>query len=559
MGQGLGNGGKNVVTVAVRTLVACALGLAALAMIGCGERTPAAGAGPGGLAPSPGGTAVVALTADPDVLNPLLSSSATAGMVFAELHDGLADLDETLTYVPAIARAWEVAPDGLSITYHLRPWCWSDGVPLTARDAVHSLDLFKDERVASSRRGLYKDVVGAVALDDSTVRYDLARRVPDPVQATWHQLLPWHVVGGLDPGAVATWPINRQPLSSGAFVLDSWAPNRELVLARNPRYPGPPARLDRVVFRIVPEEATRLLMLETGELDLVDGIRPEAAKRLSARGDLRLVETGGRSIYHLQWNCRNPVLADAPTRRALSLALDRERLVATLLAGHGRPANSPIPPALWNHSRTLPAPAFDPAEARRLLAAAGWRDRDGDGILERDGHALRFEILTRSGDPVRELGVVILRENLAAVGAATEVRVMEQVASLARLKDGLFDAYFGLMNANLYGNPAPYVASTATDEFNKGHYADATVDSLLDVALGLSDRAVALPVWQRLQAVLADDPPAAYLFYPDNLVAVSRRLRDVRPHLLSPVNNLAEWWIAPADRGAGAAAAGGAR
>jgi peptide/nickel transport system substrate-binding protein len=536
-------------------LAAC---LAAGAPAGCGRRT---GAPDGGgvadslAAPVPGGTAVVALSADPDVLNPLLYSSSIAGLVIAELLDGLTDMDEVLAYRPRIAKRWEISPDSLAVTYHLKPWRWSDGTPLTARDVVGSLDLFKDERVASPRRGLYKDVVRAVALDDSTVRYDLARRVPDPVQMTWHHIVPWHVVGSLDPATVGSWPINQEPLASGEFKLESWTHNRDLVLVRNPLYPGPPAHLDRVVFRIVPEEATRLLMLETGELDLADGVPPSAAARLSARGDLRLVATGGRRIYYLQWNCRNPALADAGTRRALALALDRERLVSALVDGYGRPAIGPIPPALWNHHRGMAAPACDPPAARRKLAEAGWRDDDGDGVVERGGVPLRFEILTRGGDPVREQGVVILRENLAAVGAAVEVRVMEQVASLARLRDGLFDAYFGLATANLHGNPAPFVHSAAVEEYNQGHYANARVDSLLDVALGLGDRRESLPVWHKLQEELAQDPPAAYLFYPDNLVAVSSRLRDVRPHLLSPVNNLSEWWIAPADRRPGPGAA----
>ncbi|MBK8166022.1 MAG: hypothetical protein IPK64_08650 [bacterium] len=530
-------------TTAGRAALGWALALALLA--GCSRRE---GAPPAARDPVPvsGGTALVALASEPDVLNPLLHASATAGQVIAELHDGLTDMDESLEYVPRIARSWDLAPDSLSITYHLKPWRWSDGQPLTARDVVESLGLFKDERVASRRRSLYDAVTGAVALDDSTVRYDLARPLPDPVQATWHHVLPWHVVGGLDPATVASWSINRQPLASGEFQLESWAPGRELVLTRNPYYPGRAARLERVVFRIVPEEATRLLMLETGEVDVADGVSPAAAGRLEARGDLRLVATGGRRIYYLQWNCRNPALADAGTRRALSLALDRDRMVATLLAGYGRTAVGPIPPVMWNHHRDLAPPACDPPAARRELAAAGWTDSDGDGVLERGGRPLKLEMLTRSGDPVREQGAVIIRENLRAVGADVQVRTMEQVAGLERVREGLFDAYFGLLVANLHGNPSPYVRSTAVGEYNQGHYANATVDSLLDTALSEPDRQRALPAWLRLQEVLAADPPSAYLFYPDILVAVNRRLRDVRPHLLSPVNNLAEWWIAPA-------------
>ena len=191
-----------------RNRAAAALGVwLALAMVaGCGRRSDRTGDGGAEAGPPvPGGTAVVALAADPDVLNPLLYSSTIAGLVIAELHDGLTDMDEDLAYAPRIARSWDVSPDGLSVTYHLRPWNWSDGAALTARDVVGSLDLFKDERVASPRRGLFRDVLRAVAVDDSTVRYDLARRLPDPVQATWHHILPWHIVGGLDPAAVATW------------------------------------------------------------------------------------------------------------------------------------------------------------------------------------------------------------------------------------------------------------------------------------------------------------------------------------------------------------------
>ncbi len=523
--------------VQARTVRAAALCVALALACGCH--------GPGNEVAPGGGTAVVALAADPDVLNPLISDSAVAGIINAELYDGLADMGEDLSYQPRLARGWDVGPDGRSITYHLRPWRWSDGAPLTARDVVLSLELFKDERIGSKRRSLYRDVTGAEAVDDSTVRYTLAAPVADPVQATWHQVLPWHLVQGLDRAAVATWPINQAPVSSGEWRLDSWAHNRELVLVRNPAYPGRAARLDKVIFRILPDEATRLIALETGEVDVADGVSPGSAARLGKRGGLRLVDCGGRRIYGVQWNCLSPLFADAPTRRALSLAIDRRRMISALADGYGQPAVGPIPPALWNHDRALQPDPYDPPAARRLLADAGWRDDDADGVLERRGRPLRFEVITRAGDTVREQGVAILRENLAAVGAVVEARTMEQVAGVAQVRAGRFDAYFGLFIANLYGNPAPFVRSTATGEFNQGHYANAAVDSLLDAALGERDRERALPTWKRLQALLAQDPPMAYLFYPDNLVAVSTRLQDVRPHLLSPVNNLAEWRVAP--------------
>ncbi len=506
------------------------------------QETEAAGAA------SPGGTAVVALSGEPDVLNPLIRATTVAGTVLAEIYESAADLDEDLQWQPAVARHWDLDADGRGVTFHLRPWVWSDGTPLTARDFVLSLELYKDPRVASPQRGFFADVAGAEALDDSTLRYTFTRPLPDPLTRTYYNPVPAHVVAGLDPAAVATWPLNTAPLASGPFRLESWERGRQLALARNERYPGTPALLDRVVFRIIPEIQAAILALEAGEVDLVGSVPPAEARRLAAGGAVRVVPTGGRQLYYLQWNLRDPLFAGAATRRGLSQAIDRARLIDTLVFGYGEPAASPVAPVCWNHHGGLAADPYDPDAARALLASDGWRDGDGDGILEKDGRPLRFEILTRQGDPVRENGAVILRENLRAVGAAVSLRALELGAALDLLGAGRFDAYLGLVNLNLYGDATAYLHSSAVDRLNQGGYANAAVDSLLDAALGDRDRERAGATWRRLQEVVAQDPPSAYLFYPEVLVGVGPRLQDVRPHMLSPFNNLAQWWIRPADR-----------
>ncbi|RKZ19218.1 hypothetical protein DRQ50_02560, partial [bacterium] len=338
--------------------------LALTGLAGCGADAPAEdGAAPGGDERR-GGTAIIAMKEDPDVLNPLIRLSATAGRVIAALADPLMEMNEDLDWEPRIARSWELAADGSSVTFHLRPWVWSDGEPLTAGDVVLSLDLFKDPRTASPHRGFFEDVSGAVALDDSTVRYDFRRPVSDPLNRTFHGILPAHIVADLDPAEVAAWPINSRPVSSGAFNLDSWQRNRQLVLVRNDLYPLTPALLDRVVIRILPEAETRILALEAGEVDIVDQITPADAARLERNNKATVHATGGRSVYYLQWNCRRPALADATTRRALSLALNRQRLITTLMAGYAKPAASPVAPVNWNHHGDLPADLHNPVRAR---------------------------------------------------------------------------------------------------------------------------------------------------------------------------------------------------
>jgi peptide/nickel transport system substrate-binding protein len=530
-----------------RLAVACLLAAALLAGAGCGDRK-AATPGGGASEPQPGGTVVIGIGSEPDALNSLTRTSAVAGQVLSLMQAGLAEMDEDLQWQPMIAQSWELAPDSLALTFHLRPWRWSDGAPLTAQDVVGSYQLIIDPRVGCPRAGQVDGVLSVEALDSATVRYMFARRLARPLDSTVHSLLPWHVVKNLDPGEVNTWALNRSPLASGPFQLQSWEHNRQLVLVPNPQYPLQAPWLERVVLRVIPDETARMLALEMGDVDVVTGLNPDAAKRLAGNPEVVVHEVPGRTIAYVLWDLRRAQFKDPRVRRALSLAIDRDRIVAEILQGQAREAASLLPPAMWNHDADLAPDHRDVEAARRLLAAAGWDDRDGDGVRERDGVRLRFELLERGGSPTFDEVAVLVRENLREVGAEVSLRRLELAAMTERLRAGEFDACLLEFAASLWADLTPHVQSRATDRFNFGAYANATVDSLLIAAVAEPSRSKALPLWYRVQEILATDPPAAVLYYPHSLVGVSTRVRGVRPHMLSPYNNLQEWWIAPAER-----------
>jgi peptide/nickel transport system substrate-binding protein len=298
----------------------------------------------------------------------------------------------------------------------------------------------------------------------------------------------------------------------------------------------------------MPDETARVLALEAGEVDVVADVPAATARRLADHESIELHEVSGRVFGFLMWNTRRPQLAEPAVRRALSLAIDRHRFVDDLLGGFGEPAASYLPPALWNHHDGLAPDPFRPDSARAVLDAAGWRDTDGDGVRERHGQELTLEIIYRSGDSVRENGAVVLRQNLGDVGVEVSLRSLELATALDFLRHGRFDAYWGEFQANMYADPSPLVLSGATDRFNFGGYANARVDSLLMQARSCRDQSTALPIWNALQEELASDQPAALIYYPRQIVAINRRLRDATPDMLSPVNYLHRWWIAPQDR-----------
>jgi peptide/nickel transport system substrate-binding protein len=496
-----------------------------------------------------GGTAVIAFAEDPDVLNPLIYQSASSGQILVLLHEGLVEMGEDLYYHPHIAREWRFSPDSLTITVPLRPWRWSDGRPVTAHDAAEAFSLYMDPLVASPRSGSrLANIASVTPLDSQTIEYVFHTRRADQVPALGHFLFPAHRTRGLDRARVAEWPLNDTPISTGPYVLERWDRGRDLVLRRNDAYPDSTSRLDRLVFRIIPDKTAAVVELETGGVDFVEDIPVNHARRLADNEAVVLETLDSRLVGQIYWNLELPLFADRRVRKAMSHAIDRSVFIDGLLGGYGSPAVGPLPPALWAFDVTLMPDAYDPDLARALLAEAGWTDTDGDGILDRDGKPFAFELTTRKGDPVRENGAQVIRENLRRVGIDVRTRIMEFTSLISRVRVGNFEAYLGVFSARLSVDPSALYASDAFDRFNYGHYASAVADSLLETALALTDRASAKPVWDAFQRHVAADSPLCYLYYPKLIIGHNRRLRNVKPHILSPYQNVTEWWIPAADR-----------
>jgi len=499
--------------------------------------------------PQRGGTAVIAFAEDPDVLNPLIYQSASSGQILVLLHEGLVEMGEDLYYHPHIAREWRFSPDSLTITVPMRSWRWSDGRPVTAFDAAEAFSLYMDPLVASPRSGSrLANIASVTPLDSQTVEYVFHTRRADQVPALGHFLFPAHRTSVLDRARVAEWPLNEAPVSTGPYVLERWDRGRELVLRRNDAYPDSSSRLDRLVFRIIPNKTAAVVELETGGVDFVEDIPVNHARRLAADDSIVLETLDSRLVGQIYWNLEMPLFADRRVRKAMSHAIDRSVFIDGLLGGYGAPAVGPLPPAVWAYDATMMPDAYDPDLARALLAEAGWTDTDGDGILDRDGQPFAFELTTRKGDPVRENGAQVIRENLLRVGIDVTTRVMEFTSLISQVRIGNFEAYLGVFSARLAVDPSALYASDAFDRFNYGHYASAIADSLLETALALNDRASAKPVWDAFQRHIADDSPLCYLYYPQLIIGYNRRLRDVKPHILSPYQNVTEWWISEAER-----------
>lgn len=554
---------------ASRILAPAAAALALLAA-SCGPSpappapdAPATSAPP--VAEKPGkDTLVVASQADAESFTSVVYQSATDGALINNMFRGLVDdgFDCRLVWEPDLAESWEHPEDGLSITFHLRrDQKWSDGTPITAADVAFTYDLIADPKVASPRMDhveRMKPDARPRVIDEYTVRFEFTEAY-DRISQVSHcgmQLVPKHVLEKYDRASLRGSDFDKAPVVSGPWKLGKWDKGASLELVPNENYTGPnPPTLSRVIFKVIPEYATRLIELETGTVDMIENLQTmeDIGRIAKDHPELKLYRRGWRFMDYIGWNTKDPLFADKAVRQALTMAIDRQKLIDDLLTTPtgeklGRPAVSSITPALCDYSTegVVTEFPFDPAKARETLAAAGWTDTNGDGILDKDGKPFRFKLMTNTGNARRAKAVIIVQSNLKDVGVDAQIEVIESNAFFERTRKRDFQAALSGWSAGLFVDPTPLWHSDRDGkrrEFNFCSYDNPKADELIQKGMRtprLEDQA---PIWRELQQVIYEDQPYTFLYWRDEMVAIHSRFENVRCDILAHVRDLNEWSV----------------
>ncbi|MFL5540112.1 MAG: ABC transporter substrate-binding protein [Longimicrobiaceae bacterium] len=507
-----------------------------------------------------GGTLVIGSTSDIGDVSPLTWQVQNAlYMQQFVLFTPLITYDEKLQPIPRLAKRWEVNADTTLLTFHLRDdvW-WQDGVRTSAYDVKFSYDMARNPRTGYIYAGLWTFYGEAEAPDSFTFRVRL--RPHAEYMDVWRQFapVPEHVLRGVPPERMAGHPFGTQrPVGNGPFVFASRTSGQQWVFAANPRWPkelGGRPYVDRLVYRIIPEPATLLTELQTGGIDLYPGMPPQFAARVKASPRARLVDFPDLSYEQLTWNERRPPFGDARVRRALTLAIDRPRIVEAVREGYGRVANSTVAPELWMHDPHAGADlGHDTAAARRLLAEAGFADRDGDGVLESaDGKPFRFTLKVPHGNQERRDIAEIVQAELRRIGVAVEVREVEfnvllATASDARKRD--FDAMVLGWKPEFHLDDSDVFSCQKRDQpLAFSGYCSAEADRLMDSVQVVPDRRAALPLWWRYQELIARDLPITPLYFSNRLVGINRRVQGVALDARGDWVGVERWWIEPPGR-----------
>ncbi len=479
-------------------------------------------------------TVRVLMSHDPPNLSLIGKVDRNSEILAAQITDALLRYDEHMELQPRLARDWEFSEDRLTLTFHLRPGVrWHDGREFSAEDVIFSVEQARDPLVENrSFAPQFRDLISLEAVDPLTLRARYSVATQDVLDAWRVPIIPRHLA---EPGAaLLTGAFAQKPVGCGPFRFVRYRPGEEIVLGANDDYWDGRPRIDRLVFRIYPDQRTGYQALLAGDLDLMtvtpdlwhEAQENEAAAHLDGFVYYRL------SVWQVGWNLdgSNPFFTDPRVRRAMLLALDREKFNESLVHGLARPAATTFHPGLpWTDSAVLPLP-YDPDEARRLLAEAGWIDGDGDGIRERDGRPFRFTLTIHSSTQgINDHMAAWQQQSWAEVGMRAEIEKLEWRQFRERRRAHEFEAAM----AGLSFTPSPdqfeLYHSSARDEFNFGGLADPEVDRLLEQGRTTLDvearRAIYFELQQRLHAL---QPIGCLLHFPTPVLH-DKRLQGIVP------------------------------
>ncbi len=469
-------------------------------------------------------TLVMIIESSPTNLDPRVGIDAQSERIDNLIFDDLLSRGDDLNVAPGLAEQWEI-PDPLTYVFHLhRGAKFHDGRALTSRDVKWTFDTLLQGKIRSTKAAVYKFVDHIDAPDDGTVIFHMKE-----ADAT----LLWN----LSDGAMGIVPygsgdeMTQHPIGSGPFRFVSAETDREVVVERNDDYWGEKAKLARVRFAVVPDETTQALELRkgSGDISINSYLTPDTIVALEKDPNLKVMDAPGTRLAYLGFNLRDPILKDVRVRQAIAYALDRKPMIEYLWRGEATPASSILPKQSWAYNGDVATYEHDPEKARKLLDAAGYPENNG----------VRFHIAMKtSTDANTRLMVAVMQQQLREVGIALDIRSFEFATFFSDVQHGAFQMY-GLRWIGGNEDPDIFEYAFHSSKFppngaNRDYYSNPKIDALIDQARGEVDPKARKPLYAEVQAILAHDLPYINLFYLDNVLVHTNRVRNLT---LNPAGN----------------------
>lgn len=477
-------------------------------------------------APKAGGTLRIGLDVDAGSGDPRLMRDTSAFRLKELVFSGLVYIKPDYSPAPQLAESWD-NPDPKTWIFKLRKGVkFHNGQELKAEDVKYTYETELDEKTAAPNRSFYTPIQKIEAVDDYTVKFTLDSAYGPFLSYMDFAILPKAVAEkqGADFG--------NAPIGTGPFKLVSWKRGDTIELEAFKDYVEGAPKLDKVVFKIVPDNSARVVALESGDLDLVQSpLSPQDVTRLQTKTGFKVARTPAAGYTYIGLNTADPILSDVKVRQALSYLVNREQILSSIYKGIGQVGRGPIPIGMWAYSADIPSYDYNPDKAKTLLDDAGWKAGAG-GVRSKGGAPLKLTLRTHTEDPDRRQVIEVLQAEFTKAGIQADTTVADFPTMLNDMTAGKYQiAVIGWLNL---ANPdrAMFRQFTVGGAGNYGKYNNPDVDKLIKDARGVLDQNKAKEMYQTATRQIVADAPYIFLQYQE-YIAIYRS--NVTGFALNPV------------------------
>ncbi|MCW8129095.1 MAG: peptide-binding protein [Planctomycetota bacterium] len=427
--------------------------------------------------------------------------------------------------------------DTLYFTFHLRQGVrWHDGTPLTPQDYLFSFKTLKDPGIdCQPSRNYFQDCEKLEALDAATIRFTWRKLFAGAFTASAGlTLVPEHIYRYETANQFNTHPRNKEAFGTGPYKFKEWLPKQRIVLERNEDYWGYKPPFKQIYYRIVSESAVRFQMLKDKKLDTI-GLTPSQwvndvpKPPFGQPHGLAAVKQYATYYNYIGWNGRLPKFADKHVRQALTMSIDRDKILQNILGGMGMVVSGTFfSKGPYNDPKINPWP-FDPKRAGELFAEAGWKDTDGDGFLDKDGAKFEIKIKFPAASETGKKVLIAVQGDLKKAGIDCQLDPIEWSVFLDKIKKRDFDAI--MLGWSLGWDPDPYQlwhsSQTAGEGSNHCYFVNKEADGIIEQLRKTFDFDERVALCHRFHAILHDEQPYTFMFNSMALTAHNADLRNV--------------------------------
>jgi len=456
--------------------------------------------------------------------------------VHAMIYEGLVEYGEKGEILPSLAESWDISEDGKVYTFHLRHDVkFSDGTEFNADAVKFSFERWiKDPanslNVATAMQSL-------VVVDEHTITMTF-NKAYYPFLTELSFARPVRIISpsAVEPAGDITGKFIKA-IGTGAWMAESYKTDQEAILVRNPKYWGEMPKLSKIILKVIPDPQSRVLALQAGDIDIAGGqmgkIPVESVPVIEADSSLTLQKAQGTNSHFMIFNYKTPALQDLNVRKAINLAINKKSIVEDLMDGIGSEAQSLFPltvPYVTESNNTWYG--FNPLEAKQLLAAAGYTDSDGDGIVQKDGAQLELNFVLQQAEyPEWKSISELVQSELKEIGIRVNLQVLEPNAYYDALwTSKAYDLIMYRTYDDAY-NPHAFLLSLfhKTADASAVVWSDPGLESLIDTAVGTTDIQERQTAYDSIFSKLYQEAMFAAIYFPDDILAVNNRVTGFKP------------------------------